>query len=164
MIKFSVTLNKFDLKQFIFNQVKKQFIKVLWQPIIYLIAAMVLAILSIFLNYKMGMWIIILSLLILSFVSLYKFILTFKKLFIRSLSLVGKNRIFTVDRRCIQIIYGVDMEFCDRYFLYDFKFYELNSNYLFLYFNNNVYIIIPLRFLNEEQIKEFKIILDKAQN
>lgn len=162
MIKFSVNLTEYDLKQFIKYIMKKESVKFMVAPITYFVAAVFMVVFNLFLNVGVVVWMAAAILISMSFIIFYKAITAFRKMFVQSLDLVGKNREVFVDERSLEILCDSNSLFCGRYFFYDLKAYEQNSSYFFLVFNKKIYIIVPKKSLSADQETYLKSVLDKA--
>lgn len=163
MIKFYVTLTHDDLKKFIFEKIE---IKKLhfWFPVVmcFLIATFI-SIFNLWLNFGLIIWIVVVFLLCMSFLPIYKAIKIFRSMLANSVYLVGVRRKFFIDERSVYILSEHNSEFDDysRYFFYDLQKFTQNAEYLFLTFFKKVYIIIPKRCLEKEQLKSLLLILKK---
>ncbi len=162
MIKFSVNLTECDLKQFIRHSIKKKSAKFMVAPITYFVAAVFMVVFNLFLNVGVVVWMAAAILISMGIIIFYKAFAEFRKMFVQSLDLVGKNREFFVDERSLEILCDSNSLFCGRYFFYDLQVYDQNSDYFFLVFNQNIYIIIPKKSLNVNQETYLKSVLERV--
>ena len=84
-------------------------------------------------------------------------------MFLKSGGLVKKERVFTVNSRCIDILCENNVEFCGRYFFYDLQRYYEEDEYIYLFFYRNIFIIIPCRCLTKKQREDIILILNNTR-
>lgn len=164
MLKFNVSLNKKDVKRFIIYNMGIFKIKFVIFLVIYLSISIFcyvnLLLFKATLSYLLG-FLLFFSFLIFN---IFKLCGYFKNMFIKSLDIINKKRVFFVDEHSLNIIYEKDSSLCGRYFFYDLKKYKIFKDILVLYFSDEKYIIIPLKFLKKEEKYVFLKILDKNLN
>lgn len=164
MLKFCVSLNEKDIKRFILYNMGIFKIKFVIFFVIYLF------ILSFFylnlLFFQVTFFYFIGFLLFFGFFVfiIFKLYRSFRNMFNKSLDIINNNRIFFVDERSLNIICDKNSSFSGRYFFYDLREYKIFKDILVLYFSEKRYIIIPLKFLKEEEKNVFFKILDKNLN
>ena len=93
------------------------------------------------------------------FIGLYRGYSAYRSMFSKSGGLVEKERVFTINNRCIDIFCENDVKFCGRYFLYDLLGYYEDGEYIYLFFCRKMFIIIPRRCLTEKQYEYIILIL-----
>lgn len=164
MIEFNVCLTRLDLKKFIFSRIKMQPAVYLLPPLTYLGLAFLISFVSLFIQVQIVVFIVVLFLLFMGFFYFYKTFLMCRKMFLQGLELVGKKRNFFIDNWHIQILCETDDCLCGRYFFYDLKNFFNNKDYFILLFAKKIYIIIPKRCLEHDQIKDLNSVLNKAKN
>ena len=154
MIKFNVTLNEKDIKSFIFYKMKIKKAKVLFPICVYAFCFVFLVAYYFFYRGSITIFFTAVAFLVFLILSVMKQYTIFKREFVGSLDLVGKEREFNVNERCLHIIYKKSLEFCGTYFFYDIKKIIDNRYYIYIYFNKDV-IVIPKRSLEVEEYKKF---------
>ncbi len=164
MLKFSVFLNEKDVKRFIIYNMGIFKIKFVIFFVICLFVLLFfylnLLFFQVTLFYLLGFFLFF-GFLVFNIFRLHK---SFRNMFNKSLDIIKKERNFFVDERSLNIIYDKDSSLCGRYFFYDLKKYKIFKDILVLYFSEKKYIIIPLKFLKEEEKSVFLKILDKNLN
>lgn len=164
MFKFNITLNRKDIKKFSLYSVgfiNKKFLFV----IILCILSFVFLFFYIFFAKATFFHIIISFIFLLFFFSIIKKLyFSSRKVYIKGLEFVGKERAFLVDELYLEIFDEKNSVFFGRYYFYDLKRYEKFRKYIYLFFNEKVFIIVPLRFLKKEEVELFCKILDKNLN
>lgn len=164
MLKFNVFLNEKDVKRFILYNMgifKIKFVLfILIQIFVLLFFYLNLLLFQVTLFFLLGFFFFF-SFFIFNIFRLYK---SFRNMFVKSLDIIKKERNFFVDDRSLNIIYSKNSSLCGRYFFYDLKKYKIFKDILVLYFSEKKYIIIPLKFLKEEEKNVFLKILDRNLN
>lgn len=164
MLEFSVTLTRLDLKKFIFSRLKTRSVELLISPVIYLVLAIFLAVVSFWVRPSFIVFFSVLALFFMGCLPIYKIIMVCRKVFAQGVSLVGLERKFFVDGRCLHILCESNSNFCGRYFFYDLKSFKHDSSHFFLIFSKNIYIIIPIRCLDSGQKQALFYVLNKAKS
>jgi len=162
MIEFEVLLKEKDIKSFILYNMGVYRFRFLFPLILYFFCAVLFLIYGIFFS-SSHFFVFFGSVFFgLFWFGVFKAYSIFRRMFVRSFELVDKKRFFYIDRRCLNIEYENDVELCGRYFFYDLKKYEVVKEYIYIYFNQNIFIILPIRALKNGQYKKIIDILKSS--
>ncbi len=162
MIKFEVSLNEADIKNFIKHKMNLKSKKTILPFLTHLICAIILVFANFFYDFGIVGWLAAAAFFAVFGFNMYKIYSTYQKVLVKNLDIVNKNRKFFIDQHVLSILCDSNSDFCGRYPLYDLKNCVKSSQYYYLTFNPKIYIIIPRKFLDASQDTELSNIFKCA--
>ncbi len=162
MIKFEVSLNEADIKNFIKHKMNLKSKKTILPFLIHLTCAIILVFANFFYDFGIIGWLAAAAFFAVFGFNMYKIYSAYQKVLVKNLDIVNKNRKFFIDQHVLSILCDSNSDFCGRYPLYDLKSCIKSPQYYYLTFNPKIYIIIPRKFLDASQDTELSNIFKCA--
>ena len=154
MVKFEVALTEADIKNFVKHKMNLKDKKTILPFLAHFFSAIIILVANFFYDFGIVGWLVAAVFMSFFGFNMYKIYNTYKKILIKNLDIVNKNRKFFVDQHLLSILCDSNSDFCGRYPMYDLKNCTKLQEYYYLTFNPKSYIIIPRKFLDNSQDTE----------